>query len=142
MLIPLSKEDREKVAQWTVERYGGVLPDMYEALGFSHPSGAAGGAVFSCYDGHNINVNIAADSPLLCTRGNLKAGFRYAFIQLDCKRMTAIIKQENKRCRRLAEGLGFKLEGVIRNGTPDGDLFMYGLLKDEFMKGKFYARPS
>jgi RimJ/RimL family protein N-acetyltransferase len=53
--------------------------------------------------------------------------------------MTAIIKKRNRRCRKLAEGLGFKLEGVMRKGAPDGDLFFYGLLKDEYMKGKFYG---
>lgn len=58
--------------------------------------------------------------------------FHYVFVQERLTRLSCSIAKGNKRARRLAEGLGFKLEGVKRQGF-DGrrDACQYGMLATE-----------
>lgn len=46
--------------------------------------------------------------------------------------MTARVPVSNLRARRLVEGAGFVLEGLMRSAASDrGDLLIYGMLKQE-----------
>lgn len=57
--------------------------------------------------------------------------FAYPFLDLECRRATAVMPKKNKRCRALCDGLGFKLEGTMRKALPSDDLMVYGLLREE-----------
>jgi RimJ/RimL family protein N-acetyltransferase len=102
------------------------------ALGVVVDGQLVGGVVFTMYQGHDIHVHMAFDSPRWATPQTLRQLYSYPFGQLPCVRMTAPIGRKNKRMRRLAEGLGFKLEGVMELGL-DGreDLMIYGTRKDQ-----------
>lgn len=66
------------------------------------------------------------------TRTNLKIILDWIFVQQKCSRVTGLVERNNKRARKVDEGLGMKLEGVIRKASPSGrDLMVYGLLKSE-----------
>ena len=66
------------------------------------------------------------------SRRTLRVLLGYPFGQLGCHRITAIVAKKNRRSRRLVEGLGFKLEGVAREGMRPGvDACIYSLLKRE-----------
>jgi RimJ/RimL family protein N-acetyltransferase len=102
------------------------------ALGVVRDGQLVGGVVFTMFSGHDIHVHMAFDSPRWATPQTLRELYSYPFRQLPCVRMTAPISRKNKRMRRLAEGLGFELEGVMRKGL-DGkdDLMIYGTLRDK-----------
>ena len=59
---------------------------------------------------------------------------RYAFEQLQCKRITGTILKSNKKSRRFAEQFGARLEGVMRDAHEQGDVCIYGLLKKDAAK--------
>ncbi len=65
-------------------------------------------------------------------RGAFREVFRYVFDVMKCKRVTFEIHPKNKRSRKLAEGLGARLEGKKRRGL-DGrrNALVYGLLPEE-----------
>ena len=66
------------------------------------------------------------------TKDFLFRSFAYPFIQLDCHRVTGLVRADNMEARRFDEHLGFKQEGVIRKGAADGtDMILYGMLKEE-----------
>jgi RimJ/RimL family protein N-acetyltransferase len=89
-------------------------------------------AVFDRYRGHDIEISFAADSPRWARRGVIRGILSYPFLQLGCIRLTTITAAQNMRARRLDEGLGFKLEGIHRDGLAPGiDAASYGMLKDE-----------
>lgn len=93
-----------------------------------------GGVIYHGFrkDDGDIQVSIAFDSPRWATRQTLAELFAYAFVTLDCVRMTAFANRRNKRSRRLLEGLGFRLEGIARKAVARrNDACMYGLLRDE-----------
>jgi ribosomal-protein-serine acetyltransferase len=62
--------------------------------------------------------------------------FDFAFDELGMHRMELCAASGNVRSRAVAERLGMRQEGVLRDGvrTPDGfkDLVIYGILDDEW----------
>jgi hypothetical protein len=100
----------------------------YKALGVVKRGKLIGGVVYHNYVGHDVQVSIAFDRVAFIP---WRALFDYPFGQLGCNRVTAIIGRKNKKSRAIAEGLGFKLEGVHLKGL-DGkqDAMSYGLLKE------------
>lgn len=92
-----------------------------------------GGVVFHSYrpqDG-DIEMSAAFDHPRWAMPHTLRRLFQYPFVQLGCGRMTTITPRANKRARRFDEGLGFKLEGVIRKAVMGQDACVYGMLRSE-----------
>lgn len=92
-----------------------------------------GGVVFHAYrpqDG-DIEMSAAFDHPRWAMPQTLRHLFRYPFVQLNCIRMTTITPRGNKRARRFDEGLGFKLEGVLRKAVSGQDAMIYGMLRSE-----------
>jgi hypothetical protein len=101
------------------------------ALGVVKGNDIIGGVVYDHFTGFDIHATIAADSPLWARPKTLETLFGYPFNQLGCTRMTSLIKRGNKRSRRFCEGLGFKVEGVMRKAYGTSDGILYGLLKSE-----------
>jgi len=89
------------------------------------------GAVFNGYSKPNILMHIAAER---MTPAFISALMDYAFRVADCKRITGLIRMSNEKSRRFAEHLGGKLEGVMKDAAPDGDICVYGLMKADGMK--------
>lgn len=59
--------------------------------------------------------------------------FEYAFNQLKCHRVTALVRKDNGRSKKLVTQLGFKREGKLRRAAKDGsDVLVYGLLPHEY----------
>ena len=111
------------------------LKDQYSYIGFIENNNILGGLLFSDYDGHNIFVHLALDTPRVCQRRFIKMMFSYCFIQLKCSRMTAMCVNGYTRNERLLKGVGFTKEGVIRKVMKVKDKFVdsaiYGMLKEE-----------
>jgi hypothetical protein len=102
------------------------------ALGVVRRGRLVAGCVYQNFRTIDIDVVMAADSPSWALPDTLRALFGYPFLQLGVVRLTAIIGRANKRSRRLAEGLGFRLEGRARRAL-DGreDAMIYGMLREE-----------
>jgi len=93
------------------------------------------GLAFNEYrSGRDIQIHMAAKSPRWATRRIWGEILRYPFIQLGCARLTACTGSRNTRCARMLEGIGFRLEGQLREFYPDEDLLIYGLLAKDAAK--------
>ena len=125
------------VIHWVIER----IPYMdvedinyhsYVGIGLEEDGGYIAGCLYSEHTGHNVYMHFASDSPKCATKRTFGAWFSYPFIQLGCKRVTALIAKPNKKSRAFVERAGFKLEGVARKGF-DGirDACIYGMLFSE-----------
>jgi len=79
----------------------------------------------------SCELTFAADTPKWATKQSIRALLRWPFVQLGCERITMIVASSNRSANRIAEGLGFKLEGVCRQGCRPDDAMIYGLLKSE-----------
>lgn len=118
------------VFAWVRER----VPDLnieggYEAIGtVTEDRRLLGGVVYTDWIGHDIRMHCAG-VPGWLTRGLIRAYFTYPFVQLGCRRVSLIIAKGNKRSRRLAEGLGFRMEGTHPGLLSSGKTAIsYGML--------------
>ena len=125
----------EVIARWVEARVPGYRSfDTPAGFGVLLQGRLAAGVVFHNYDARagDIEVVIAAESPRWASREVFYTAFAYPFLQLGCRRVTARVPVSNLRARRLVEGAGFILEGLMRNAAHDGgDVLIYGMLKKE-----------
>ena len=96
-----------------------------------------------CYNYYcppNIELSIASVSPKWATRKFIHLALTYPFMQLGCNRITTRISKYNKKTKRLAERMGFKSEGALREAGKNGEtLIIYGYLKKEFLRSKWHV---
>ena len=91
-----------------------------------------GGCVFTSYDGAGVVLHSAGSSPAWLNRTFLRVVFSYPFKQLGCRRLTTMVREDNKHAQQIALKAGFKYEGLLRAAEPDGcGLLVYGMLIDE-----------
>jgi RimJ/RimL family protein N-acetyltransferase len=116
----------ETLVEWAMEK---VTPDEFEAvqdLGHYQAFGVMRGlkplavVIFNNYHpmkyGGDMRVIVVSDDPTWCRSGILRELFSYPFEQIGCSRITAVIRDGNKRSLKLCQGLGFKREGTLRRG--------------------------
>ena len=103
------------------------------ALGLEEDGKLIAGVVFNWYTGPSISMHVAAEpGRRWLNRDFLYRCFAYPFLQLKCNRVTGLVRIDNLDSQRFNEHLGFKKEGVIRQGAEDKtDFILYGMLKDE-----------
>lgn len=84
------------------------------AIGITSQDGneLLGVVIYNGFRHYSCEATIATSDPRWATPNNIRAIFRYPFIQLGVKRMTAITSKSNKRARQMLDKLGFKLEGT------------------------------
>ena len=126
------------VASWVAARIGIPAERFHncEAIGVIRDGECVAGAAFSNFrqmeHGNSVEVSIAGTGVRWCTRIFLRVLAAYAFEQLQCVRLYAIIARNNRRARKFVERLGFKMEGVNRRAY-DGrrDSISYSMLPHE-----------
>ncbi|KAA0971077.1 GNAT family N-acetyltransferase [Aureimonas fodinaquatilis] len=142
MAYELLLNESDLVSRW-IARQITDEPDLSGAVAFGAVRNGmlVGGIAFTEMRHPDMRVTVAGYGPWLSLR-LLRTGFAYAFIDQDCRRITAMVKRTNKPSRKLVEKLGFKLEGVHRQSFADGGtLCSYGMLRTEckWLKEKNYG---
>lgn len=79
----------------------------------------------------NCQLSIAADSPKWASPLAIRKLLEYPFVQLGVGRVTALCSSDNTRSISMNARLGFKTEGVMRNGFGDNDVVIMGMLRSE-----------
>jgi hypothetical protein len=97
-----------------------------------------GGMIYNCYTGASINIHIAGFDPRWGDRDLVWVGFDYPFNQLGCKKVIGQVPSYNDLALEFDLKLGFKIEAVIKDVFPNGDLFVVSMLKEDcrFLKLK------
>lgn len=104
-----------------------------KGIGLLHNGEILAGVVYNLYNGVNICMHVAASSPRRwMTKEYLYECFAYPFIQLECNRVTGLVRVDNEMSKHFCLRLGFKPEGLIRRACVDGtDMVMFGMLREE-----------
>lgn len=120
-------QDR-RVAEWACGQYGVPIPDEYDAVGGEDADGnLMFGVVFKRYSPGDAEIMLASTGPRNALRGVIREVLSLPFDRYGCVRVTAEVPLTNSVCIKLAQGLGFQVEGLKR-GT---DVLVMGLLKGE-----------
>jgi len=125
-------EQNKILAGLVQERLGGGLSDCQCLAGLDDDEIVAVVCFFN-YRWPNIEVGFFSDSPRWALNRALVAeALSYPFVQLNCQRITALVEKRNKPARKMVQRLGFIEEGKLRKASPNGDMFIYGLLPGDF----------
>ena len=123
----------DKVVAWVGERIDEDDFGKAVGIGLEEDEGLIAGVVFNLYTGPSICMHVAATpGRRWMTRDFLYRSFAYPFLQLNCNRITGLVREDNLDAQRFDEHLGFKREGLMRKAASDGTNFiLYGMLKEE-----------
>lgn len=101
----------------------------FAAIGWEKNGQLVAGAALFDYNGVNARCSIAIKDKST-PPGYYKALFRYAFGQLQLKRLTWDIYASNIRSQNLARRLGATLEATLHKAAPDGDIYSFVLFPE------------
>ena len=90
-----------------------------------------GGMLYNNFTGASINIHIAGFDPRWGDRDLVWVGFDYPFNQLGCRKVFGQVPASNEQALEFDLKLGFKIETVIRDVFPDGDLVVVSMSKDD-----------
>lgn len=134
-MIRIVGDNRQRGLEWAVPRLGagpGHWDDASTLYMERH------GEIIACviynrwYPGISVEISVAAAKPNWLTRDFLALVFHNPFNVWGMRRVGSSIAASNERSVEFCEHLGFKHEGTIRQGAPDGDdLLLYGMLRNE-----------
>lgn len=127
------------IALWTLDKIGmhrTLNPGMYYSIGvMNEKNELVAGVLYSNYSSEGmIELSMAAVHPGWCRRGIISGLLYYPFIQLNCHVILSTMKMKNRRVRRLAEGIGFKVIGKIPNWPEAEDQIIYSLRREDAAK--------
>jgi hypothetical protein len=118
-----------EVQAWVEKKLQGEFGPA-QAIGWKRKGVLIAGAVFEKHNGANVYMHIALDGTFIPPTF-MAAIMDYPFNQLKVKRITGIIADSNEASKEFARHLGARLEGVMVDALPNGNLCIYGLLRKD-----------
>jgi hypothetical protein len=128
--------DKVRLVTWVQERMthplaaGGGAMAPFEVIAVVKDAQIKGAFVYTNYTGTSVDIHAAGEAGWL-TKQSLRGFFDFPFVQLKCRRVTAMVHRKNKRARDACERLGFKFEGVCRHWYLNGDGIIYGMTRGD-----------
>lgn len=89
-----------------------------------------GVVIFSRFTTGNCEVTVVGE-PGFITKSFAYAVAWYVFGQLDQRRATAIIAVDKSKSLNLAQRLGFRIEGTLKEWYSTGDAYILGILRKD-----------
>lgn len=91
--------------------------------------------VMTNFSPRNVDFNVVVEKRKVRPKAAMimfNGVFDFVFDRLGAARVTGLIPNKNIASRKLAEGFGFKLEGVMRAALDDDDVCIYSFLAEEY----------
>lgn len=139
----------DAVAAWVAARIPNVGSaegfGLYVAIGVVDEGGRpVGGVVWHGYkpDYRSIELSAAADTPRWLTRRIVAEIFSYPFLFANCRRVTTLTPARNAKALKVNRRLGFQVEGLVRHGFGNDDMVVMGLLREEWLAGRWSPRET
>ncbi len=134
--------DASIIGPWVCEKAGGSwVANRGTAIGQIQDGALTAGVLYEDWNGVNVVCHIRGDGSW-ANRGFLNIIFDYPFNQLNVRRITTPICSTNIKSINLVQKMGFALESVLARATPDGNLLLFRMFKEEcrYIKGKYHGK--
>lgn len=135
MTVSIIRDNDNLIAAWVcrgvkekIENLGGFLV----TLGFMRGRKLIGGLIYHGISDNELFWTVYTENPAWCTRKILNFCFRFAFKDLNVRRISLLISRSNAKSLDFCTRLGFQIEGIKRQARENGeDVFLLGMLKSE-----------
>lgn len=118
-------DQSRRFVEWVARQVGSVPWDHAYGMGLVDADGEIlCGVVLEDYNQVNACIHVAGIGKYWLSRTFLYAVFDYAFNQLKLKRLTGLVAQGNDAALRFDLHLGFRVECVLTDAHPDGDIYL------------------
>lgn len=124
--------ERERIGKWVKDRIGlnGYWAADYQAVAVERGGKLIAGVVYDRHSGNDCCMHVSGIG-YWATPGTLRTFFSFPFMQWKYQRVTALVASKNHKCLTLVDRLGFTPEGRLREGLPNDDLMIFGMLRRE-----------
>jgi RimJ/RimL family protein N-acetyltransferase len=122
------------LSRWAGERLGISDWGPCRAIGVLRRGDLAAVAVFHHFRFPDIEISFVTCDKHWATPATVRGILRYPFLQVGCKRLTAITEATNQPTRAFLSRLGFHQEGVHPDVFLSGAAISYGLLRKDAAK--------
>lgn len=121
----------QALARWAGDRLGIKDWGPCATIGVIARGKLVAVAVYHQYRHPTIEGSFVTTDPWWATPQAVRGLLRYPFIQLGCKRITAITEATNQPIRAFLCRLGFREEGYHPDSFESGDAVSFGLLRKD-----------
>lgn len=124
----------ERLARWSETRIAmSNFTEDAKAIGVERDGEIVGAFIFTNFGPTGCFMNVASDgSWKWLSRSFLVHAFAYPFVQLNYRRVSAVVSELNEPSLRFVQRLGARYEGRMRCAAPGGeDYLMFGMLREE-----------
>lgn len=126
----------QDVCEWVSNQLFGenyAFDSKSKAIGVVKDNELIAGVIYNNYQPNLlIEMSIASIDKQWCSKHNLRAFFKYPFIQLGLERVQTLCSAKEGGIIMFNQRLGFKKEGYHRMAWPlGGDAISFGMLKSE-----------
>lgn len=126
----IQTQHQDILARWLCERIGYMPTPWLRCIGNVSPEGKIRGVVgFDAWNGASCEMHVAGEGHWV-TRDLLYATFDYAFNVANLNVVIGMVPSTNKKAIRFDKHVGFKEVARIKDGTPDGDLVIMELRRE------------
>lgn len=121
----------DAIGRWVYDRTGGGdwIAGAGSTIAVYRDTAIVAGVTFSQWTGPNIFTAVAVEDRRAVTRQFLFLCFWYPFEQLQCRRITALVNEDNSASLLAIEHLGFKCEATLEDAAPNGNVIVYRMFK-------------
>lgn len=125
------RTDGAALLDWAAAHYdNNAIDNDTHALGVEVDGQLEAVAMYNNFTRVGCNIHIVSNrGKRWASRAFLHAAFAYPFIQLNLKRLTALVPGKNTDALTLDMRLGFQVEGRMAEATDDDDLVILGMLR-------------
>lgn len=109
-----------------------IQSGTFVAIGLALSDNLIASVLYTRYRYADIEIHIHSTDKRWCTRRTLRYIFTYPFLQLGCRRVSAVTDPANTAVCHFLKRIGFIEEGRKRQALPNGnDELMLGMLREE-----------
>lgn len=99
------------------------------AIGWLRDDEHTCGVFYDNFTGSSITATIAIAPGAVMPKEFLRAIFAYPFEQLGCRKIVALVADDNHKSKTMLEKMGFVIDAVVPDYYPDSSLIIYALSK-------------
>lgn len=129
---PKRIEVGDHIVQFVQDRVSnGISFGHSVGIGTTRDGVILGGVAFYSWNYANIFMHVASDYKDWVSREGIKVVFDYAFNTCKVKRVTGLVTSDNKAAIDFDMRLGFKLESVMKDASPTGDMLVLVMFRED-----------